>query len=72
MTTMRFQQRYEYTDRDERGKLSCVGRFSSPEEFDRFIAQYPPQEGHTLTLCDLCSPLDDFGLTHETVREITG
>ena len=69
---MYFPKRYSWTDRDENGKLQSVGEFSSPEEFDRYVARWPPMKGHTMTLFDTWSPLDDFGLFHKVVRSITG
>lgn len=69
---MYFEKRYQYTERNENGKLLSTGGFSSVEEFDRFVAQYPPADGHTLTLCDSWGALDVFGLFHKTVREIIG
>lgn len=69
---MYFEKRYQCTERNENGKLLSTGGFSSVEEFDRFVAEYPPVEGHTLTLRDTWVALDDFGLFHKTVREIVG
>lgn len=69
---MYFQKRYSWTERDEKGKLLCTGEFSTPEEFDRHAAQWPPMKGHTLTLFDTWSPLDIFGLFHKVVREVKG
>lgn len=69
---MYFEKRYQCTERDESGKLLSTGGFSSPEEFDRFVAQYPPVKGHTLTLYDSWTTLDVFGLFREVIRRIVG
>ena len=69
---MYFEKRYQGTERNEKGKLISTFSYSTPEEFDRYVSQYPPMEGHTLTLLDSWTALDCFGLLHKVVREITG
>ncbi len=69
---MYFQKRYECEVRNETGKLVAICEFSTPEDFDRYFTQYPPMKGQKITLLDLFTSLDDFGLLHKTVREITG
>ena len=69
---MMFEKRYQGTERDRTGKLICTFSYSSPEEFDRHIAQYSPVEGHVLTLFDSWTALDCFGLCRKVVREVTG
>ncbi len=68
---MYFEKRYQGTERDENGKLISTFSYSTPEEFDRHISQYPPMSGHVLTLFDSWASLDCFGLCHKVVREIT-
>lgn len=69
---MYFEKRYQGTERNEKGKLISTFSYSTPEEFDRHISQYPPMKGHVLTLFDSWTTLDCFGLCRKVVREITG
>lgn len=69
---MYFEKRYQGTERNKNGKLISTFSYSSPEEFDLYVSQYPPMEGHTLTLFDSLTALDCFGLVHKVVREVTG
>ena len=69
---MYFEKRYQGTERDKNGKLISTFNYSTPEEFDRYVSQYPPVEGHTLTLFDSLTALDCFGLFDKVVREVTG
>lgn len=69
---MYFEKRYRMTERDENGRLICVYSYSTPEEFDLHISQWPPIAGHVLTLYDTLAPLDCFGLCYKVVREVTG
>ena len=69
---MYFEKRYQGTERDKNGKLISTFNYSTPEEFDRYVSQYPPVEGHTLTLFYSLTALDCFGLFHKVVREVTG
>lgn len=69
---MYFEKRYQGTERDENGKLISTFSYSTPEEFDQYISQYPPMTGHVLTLFDSCTALDCFGLVHKIVREVAG
>ena len=69
---MYFEKRYQGTERGENRKLISTFGYSTPEEFDRHISQYPPMKGHTLTLFDTWTALDGFGLSHKVIREIAG
>lgn len=69
---MYFEKRYKGTERNKNGKLIGTFSYSTPEEFDCHISQYPPIEGHVLILYDSWTPLDCFGLYHKVVRKVIG
>lgn len=67
-----FEKRYQGTETDENGKLISTFSYSTPDEFDRYVSQYRPMKGHTLTLFDSLSTLDCFGVCRKVVRKVTG
>ena len=69
---MELYKRYELLERDHTGRLICVGKYSTPEEFDQDIAKHPPAKGHTLTLFDSFITEDCFGLSKKAVRIVVG
>lgn len=69
---MRWDKRYKGTERDKNGKLLSTFSYSTPEEFDRHVSQYPPVDGHVLILYDSWNPLDCFGICFEVVRKVVG